>query len=347
MALLTIPVVVLALCVSSQDGAPPTAGGPGSVPSAPGDSPSGPTQRGMTLLTWISTGYDGPGLAGAVREIEDTGARWIQIVPTWYQATASANEFGRTPDTVTDEGIRRTVALARARGLEVLLKPHVDLSNEVSRTAIRPADPDRWFASYRGFITHYARLAGELGVEQLAVGTELAGVSGDRDRWLAVVQAVRAVYAGPLVYAAAHDEYAGVAFWDALDLIGVDAYWPLAERPTSDPAALRRAWRPIQDELAAFATKAGRRILFTEAGYTSQRGTTTAPASWQISRQRDEAEQAAAYEALLATFSHQPWWAGVFWWVPAESTEFRHLGFTVHGKAAESVLHRWWNPPGR
>jgi glycosyl hydrolase family 113 len=174
------------------------------------------------------------------------------------------------------------------------------------------------------------------------VGTELAGVSGDRAHWLGVIKTVRDRYAGPLVYAATYTEYAKVGFWDAVDLIGIDAYWPLATQPTSDVAVLERAWLPIRTELATFAAKTKRRIVFTEAGYTSQRGTTTAPDSWTLSHEPDQVEQAAAYQALLASFDNQDWWAGVFWWVPKESSETQGLGYAIYGKAAEAVLRKWW-----
>jgi hypothetical protein len=88
----------------------------------------------------------------------------------------------------------------------------------------------------------------------------------------------------------------------------------------------------------------GRKILFTEAGFTSQQGTTTDPSNWMISKTPNEAEQAAAYQALLATFSDQPWWAGVYWWVWAvlPGSEAAPLDFSPRGKAAEWVIRRWW-----
>lgn len=100
-----------------------------------------------------------------------------------------------------------------------------------------------------------------------------------------MIRAVREAYDGPLVYAANYDEYEHVPFWGALDLIGVDAYWPLADRPTTDARRLRDAWRPVIRELAGYSARHHRRVLFTEAGYVSQRGATTAPYSWTVSRQ--------------------------------------------------------------
>ncbi len=313
----------------------------------PADGARMPTQRGFALPTYSREGYLSAEASVHLREIAGVGAQWVQINPTWYQDQVHTHTIAATARTPSDAAVERVIALAHRLGLKVLLKPLLDLSpaGGVYRGTIRPADRTAWFASYAAFIGHYAELATRQQVEQFAVGTELAGVSQDRAGWLGVVQGVRARYRGELLYAANFDEYRHVAFWDVLDLVGVDAYWSLSPQPTTDVATLRRAWGPIVQELAAFAERAGRRILFTEAGYTSVRGSTTAPWSWTTSRTPDQDEQAAAYQALLSGLDGQRWWAGVFWWVwavPLAPTTDEPLGYTPRGKAAEEVVRRWW-----
>src|SRR5208337_2664279 len=105
------------------------------------------------------------------------------------------------------------------------------------------------------------------GVDEFSVGCELATMSGSADRgtWLTIINAIRAIYGGPLVYAATTVEYPNVSFWDQLNFIGVDAYFPLSTTPTTDVSALEAAWIPIRDQMSAFAAGVGRPILFTEA----------------------------------------------------------------------------------
>ena len=300
-------------------------------------------QHGMVLPTWDQDGYEQPDTDPALRAIAGVGARWVQIVPTWYQPTRTADQISPDEGTPSDRGVRNAISLAHERGLKVLLKPHVDPLDKTDRHQISPSNPATWFASYSTFITHYAEIAADLGVEEFAVGTELNGVSGDRARWLRVIESVRERYSGVLVYAAGTD-YATVPFWDALDLVGIDVYRPLATGPTTDAGTLMRGWEPYRAELAAFAARVGRRILFTEAGFASQRGTVTAPWDWTLSREPAQAEQAAGYRSLLETFSDQPWWAGVYWWVWAvlKGEPHESLGFTVRGKTAEAVVREWW-----
>lgn len=341
-AAVTAALAVLAGCSTGNDSPGPRPDGSG---SAPGGRPGEPV-RGITLPAWDTDDYDRPEARRYLRQIKDTGARWVVFTPTWYQDGRDRSAIHTTGETVSDHGVRRIVRLAHASGLKVLLKPHVDLVDGGDRAEIRPADRAAWFDAYRRFITHYARLAGELDVEQFAVGTELAGTSTERKHWTRVISAVRAVYPGRLTYAANYDEYARIRFWPALDVIGIDAYWPLTDRPTTDPAELAAGWRDVVAELAAFSARHHRKILFTEAGYVSQRGTTTAPYSWTVSRRAGEDEQSAAYQALLTTFEGRSWWAGVCWWMwddwPDSGETPARLAYTPHGKPAEQVLRRWW-----
>lgn len=302
--------------------------------------------RGITLPSWYRSDYDSPAADRYLRGIRATGARWITLTPTWYQNRPTDSVMHTTEETASDASLRRIVRRAHALGLKVMLKPHIDLPGDQDRADIRPRDRRAWFTAYRRFITHYADLAAGTGAEQLAVGTELAGVSGDHTAWKGVIETVRDHYDGPLTYAANYDEYRAIRFWRSLDLIGIDAYWPLSDTPTQDVGRLRRAWRPIREELAAYAHDQGRRILFTEAGYVSQRGSTTAPYAWDVSTRPAPAEQAAAYRALLETFTGRRWWAGVCWWMwddwPDSGETPARLAYTPHGKPAEEVLRARW-----
>ncbi|MEV6550788.1 hypothetical protein AB0M57_19075 [Streptomyces sp. NPDC051597] len=344
-ALAAAAALVLTGCSGEEGGGGAQPSGSGSRPGSAGDG----RVRGMTLPSWSADDYDSPRAEAYLRDIAHTGARWVVFTPTWYQRTTRDSEQHPTEETASDASLRRITALAHRAGLQVMLKPHVDLVDGGDRAGIRPADRAAWFTAYEKFITHYAALAHETGTERFVVGTELAGVSADAAPWRRVIAAVRARYRQPLTYAANYDEYARVPFWPELDVIGIDAYWPLGEAPTADAARLGRAWQPVAEELAAFSGRQHRKILFTEAGYTSQRGSTTAPYSWTVSRRAAPDEQAAGYRALLDTFTGRDWWAGVCWWMwddwPDSGETPARLAYTPHGKPAEEVLRAHWAAP--
>jgi hypothetical protein len=347
-ALLAIAAVLSGCRAGTVPATPPATTGKVPVTSS-SSGPGPPKQAGITHPAWAADEYSLPASDRAYGEIAATGAGWVVLVPTWYQPDRRANHLEADADnSVSDAGVVHAVTLAHQQGLKVMLKPHVDLPDDSDRDRLRPTDPDAWFRSYTRFIAHYAELAEQSQVDQFSVGTELAGTSGFTDRWRAVIRAVRTEFRGPLVYAANYDEYEQIEFWDDLDFVGVDAYWPLSARPTTDGNALRAAWTPIAERLAAFSARWQRPVLFTEAGYASQSGTTVAPYDWTRSRDRSDAEQAAAYQALLQTFWPLPWFAGVHWWMwddlPGRSHDNQSLDYTPHGKPAEEVLRRFWQP---
>lgn len=106
------------------------------------------------------------------------------------------------------------------------------------------------------------------------------------ERWAEAIAAVRGVYSGQLTYAANFDQYQEVGFWSQLDLIAINAYFPLRElhddRP-SDAALqgeLERGWGRVFDEIEGFRRReelTGLPVVFTELGYTDRANSTVHP----------------------------------------------------------------------
>jgi len=49
-----------------------------------------------------------------------------------------------------------------------------------------------------------------------------------------ITRAVRRAYSGPITYGANMGEVFDAPVWDALDFIGVSAYWPLVDAPSPE-----------------------------------------------------------------------------------------------------------------
>jgi hypothetical protein len=145
-----------------------------------------------------------------------------------------------------------------------------------------------------------------------------------------------------------------VAFWDDLDYIGVDAYFPLSEADTPSVCTLKEAWKPYIAELKAFAQQWNKPILFTEYGYLSLDG--AADKTWILEKNRQAASineqvQANAIQALLESFGIEEWWAGGFlWkWYPnyyAAMGEGQHArDYSPQGKKAQKILQQLFQKP--
>ena len=289
---------------------------------------------------------------------------WIAQTPFGWQRHERSPELrlvtsGRVYWGETDEGLETTVRLARQHGVETLLKPHVWLS-QPSEGAWRAeigmddeADWAQWFASYRRFALHYAALAERLQIPVYCVGTELHRTVRERpDDWRRLIAEVREVYSGKLTYAANwYREVDEVPFWDALDMIGVQAYFPLSTAPVPTVEELEAGWRPHAAALAALAERHGRPILFTEVGYVSRPGAAAEPWLWpenlagEAPVEAGLEVQARAYEAFFRTFWDRPWVAGAyFWkWYPRLAPDASaRVDFSPQGKPAERVLRHWY-----
>ena len=246
--------------------------------------PTGPVQgvappvRGITLVDWTSNGYGTATALTSLDALAATGANTVTVLVTAYQAdrNAAAVRSG-DPRTPTPAAVQQIVSAARARGLRVALKPHVDLDDGSWRGYIAPADAEEWFRSYRSFVLPWADLARSLGADQFVVGTELAGTLGHEPEWRRTIAGIRARFPGELVYAASWDEAAKVPFWDTLDLVGVDFYFPVAHRSDAGRLEILAAWQPWLERLRLLHRQTGRDILFSEIGYRSVDGAGMTP----------------------------------------------------------------------
>ncbi len=284
---------------------------------------------------------------------------WIVQTPFGWQSAADSPEVklatsGRIFWGERDEGIETTTRLARERGIKTLLKPHIWLRGGGWRGEIgmkSETDWNAWFASYRVFIVHYAKLAERLGIEALAIGTELHKTAVERpDDWRRLIKLIRTVYGGELTYSANwYQEFEEVPFWTDLDYIGIQAYFPLTTKPRPALAEIEAGWTRHLATIAAVHKKTGRPVLFTEIGYKSTPDTTFEPWTWPERSGKktvDLATQANAYQAFFNVVWDQPWFAGAYFWKwhptlePVSPSQADNILFTPQGKPAQAVLSK-------
>lgn len=362
--------LTLAVIISACDGppAPATTPLPTTVPSATPIPTVAPTptlvpltefQKGIAFTAWQRGWYSLPDTRIVLEEqIRPLGATWIALVVECLQEPEISPEFDCQSEQVpTDDELIHVINVAHENGLRVSLKPQVRGSVDPSPYmdfggVDQEAYWAEWFDNYTDYILHYAQLAQDWDADQLKVGTELYGTTHFTDEWRAVIAQVREVYSGPLTYAATTGEIEAdtVQFWDDLDYIGVDAYFPfsVALHPTVEEIV--QAWSGPAATIERLAETWDKPILFTEIGYSSVEGVLTNPAEdpHNLEPIVDLQTQANAYEAVFRVFGDKPWWQGVYWWSWYPDHDQGgpcDIDFTAQGKPAEDVLRHYYGAP--
>ena len=275
---------------------------------------------GVNYACWDHALYASLTSESALADARAAGVNCIALVVTWYMDGLTASDvYPDASKTPTDGSLVAAISRAHDLGMKVMLKPHVDPVNSAeSRTDIRPSDVSAWQSSYTEFLGHYAELAAANGVELLCVGTELKGLTGPENDalWRGLVNGVvKPVYPGSLCYAANHDEYAQVTFWDVLDCAGVDAYFSLPPGSCPTRAELRSRWTASMDALRTWQAGHGRPVMFTEIGYYAAEGCVQNPNdASHLSGTYSECCQQNAYAAVLEVLTAEPWQKGIFFW---------------------------------
>lgn len=248
----------------------------------------------------------------------------------------------------TDKGIITTTQLAKKQGIRTMLKPQIWMHGAYTGDFQLSAEADwqTWEKGYQDFIFHFARLADSLQIELFCIGTELKGVVKHRPVfWTQLIDSIRTIYKGKLIYAADWADYQDVGFWDKLDYIGIDAYFPLSKAETPTTNELLQAWKKKQKELQTLSVKHNKAIIFTEIGYKSVDKCTHEP--WNPSTNTPNLQaQSNAYQAFFTAFANQSWFKGAFIWKwypdPIKSGEKNDTDFTPQNKPAEGILRKYF-----
>ena len=116
----------------------------------------------------------------------------------------------------------------------------------------------------------------------------------------------------PLTYAANWTDYRRVPFWDALDSIGIQAYFPLTQNPEAEEPEIRRGWQKIMGQLKEFARENHRPIVFTELGYNRSHQAAVQPWAHRTDGKEAEELQALCMKIALEAIEKEPSVVGSF-----------------------------------
>lgn len=284
---------------------------------------------------------------------------------------------------------RRAIRYAKSLGLKTGIKPLVDIGRNPNASTDRryvnfddPVAQQKWFASYRYMLAQYARLARDEHVNVLIIGTGLTKMTDDpveQASWRQIIKDIRSGelmadgkggYTGILTYGArwdsiykdAADTGAHQFFWDDLDFIGVEGFWPLIngndpEHDNPSVAKLREGWtlnflaggRPPGVTVRSLYDEYHKPVLLTGLGYLSRGGTaadpskgdaTQAAAGGKVQLEPQANPYHASFDFWDSVARQGGWFQGIYWWnwLPKLGSVKDNGDYTPQGKPAEVEL---------
>ncbi len=257
-----------------------------------------------------------------------------------------SSHLGSGPPDVDEAVIHEVLRDAGNAGLDSVLVLSIRLADanalDHGRAHIAPADASEWWASYDDYVLGWARFARREQVSLLAIGDGLSSMAGPADaaRWRALAARVRRIFDGRIAYIADYDALDRSAPFAAVDVVGVNADFPLAVSPDAHLTVLEAAWQAATRRLKALRARIHAPIVLFRVGYPSIVGGAVQPSMAAQDEPVDLHAQQAAYEACVDTLMHADLVSGAFFreWFgrggPSDGS------YTPRGKPAEEDLRR-------
>jgi len=296
-------------------------------------------QAGIAILIYGDKADIREEAAVLLNRLAHLGVNSVSINFPIYQDDVWDTEIRIYEWTSSEETLAILVKEAKIRGFTITLRPLLDEKTLKAkegdwRGTIRPTSVERWFDNYAELIINYAHFAEENEVDILSIGVELSSMEKETEHWNNLIDSVRKVYSGQLIYSVNwHNAFNNdIEFWDNLDSIGIDAFFPLDVSKEVTVEELIDAWSPWIEKTKELKARHDKPIVFTEVGTISQTGSFRWPWRWNHGTPIDQKAQEIYYIATCKTSKEAT--NGIYWWFvdlnlpenPEKDDSFNPLG---------------------
>ncbi len=286
------------------------------------------------------------------------------IVSVYMDHYASTNIYSDFTETPSDDEVQRIIERFHQLGIRVMLKPFLVLKDSVWQGGFTPVGPhnitagviadyrEKWSASLRAMLSHYAHLAQRCGVESICIGNEYHGVEHFTKEWRAAVADVRERFQGLVTsdfvpfdrqkVDPEHGEY-----WHDLDFLSLSFYpaFPKADASTEE---IVESLQPDVLKLRELCAVYDKPLVFAECGMRSTSFDPFGSAGYGGRGTYDGHIQGRYLEGVFAAFRPEPWWRGLVWWKWDEHQHRDNFftdpagvqGFTIDGKPSAQTFKR-------
>ncbi len=297
-----------------------------------------------------------------LNQLVDLNVNWISINPeaTLDRKTLEFRHESNPNWTHDKKGYLEIIRDAKEKQQKILLKPHLvvgqlitpnDLvkKNVTWRGDINLYTIESWKEleeRYRNYILFMAEFAEAQKIDMLCIGTELNSFIEKRPNyWFKLIDDIKRVYSGTLTYSANWDNYENIPFWNQLDYIGVNGYFPISNMDHPEVSTTIKRWNKIKKGLSSISKEYNKQILITEFGYRNAKQAGLEP--WlHVDQDNKEIANQTQYNLLKAFFEsiwQEEYIIGGFLWnwnynlLPAGNTNF-----TVQEKPALELVKQYF-----
>lgn len=258
-----------------------------------------------------------------VKDVKAFNANHVAVIPYGFMRSINDPEINYNTNRQwwgeQHKGVLHTIDLFKADGVKIMLKPQIWIGRGAYTGHIDLDSEEKWKKledSYRTFILDYAQIAADKKIGILCIATEMDSFVKRRPKfWQQLISEIRAIYKGKLTYAGNWDSYKRASFWNQLDYVGVDAYFPVSDEKTPTLDTLKTRWEKWKLEMSSLSRKLNKPILLTEYGYISADYAGREP--WKNAGSEQEVNEKAQKMLLQGLYDNlwqEEWLAGGFLW---------------------------------
>ncbi len=246
------------------------------------------------------------------------------------------------------QGIIHSAYEAKQLGMSSMLKPQIWLRGSWPGDIKMDtqAEWDTFFEYYHRWIRHFALIAEIHEIEMFCIGVEFSHATlAQEEKWRDIFKSIRGLYQGKLTYAANWGyEFEQVQFWDELDFIGLNCYYPLSKSDKPSNRDLKENFDRIKDKIRKVSVEHNKPIVFTEIGFRSEEMPWKNPHA-EEDRAFSAEDQARCYEVIFEGIQDESWCKGILWWKFPSYLDYRGIennSFTPNNKKAEKIVRKWF-----
>jgi hypothetical protein len=276
-------------------------------------------------------------------KLKSIGINTLFLSPSHFTPNSNATAIDSTSETLPDSELCQAIVLAKSQGFTVVLKPHINCTNDQPRYMINPYNYPKWLALYKHFILHYLSIAETYKLSSFVIATELDNVV-EHDEFISFCDSIRASTDISIIYSSSFNQFVNTKLWQHVDVMGINAYFNLDNSLPPSPNTMHETWNYWLNLISQYSSIKRKSVIITEVGYMSRNTAAKNPGDFSGDKIKDFTVQKECYEALLSQAGKfEQIKSIIFWqWELGRHGDADSCDYTPRDKPAETVLKKYW-----